>query len=108
MRQAEDPPQLVIGHALAIADDDQCGRRLATAADDLARALLDPIHDGERERPQQICDSVFHEPTICAERTKNNLTNMCAPHIFRSRGHDDMENDDEYWERGTTSEYERH
>src|SRR4051794_3204796 len=75
MRQAKDPPQLVIGHALAIADDDQCRRRLATAAYDLARALLDPIHHGERKRPQQICDSSFHAPTICAERTKNNLTN---------------------------------
>ena len=69
MRQAKDPPQLVVGHALAIADDDQCRRRLATAAYDLARALLDAIHDGERKRPQQICDSIFHEPD-----------NMCGAH----------------------------
>ena len=56
MRQAEDPPQHVVGHALAIPNDDECGRRLAAAADDLARSLLDPIHDGERKRPQQIRD----------------------------------------------------
>ena len=60
MRQAEDPPQLVVGHALAVADDDECRRRLAAAANDLARALLDPIHDGERKRAQQIRDSGFH------------------------------------------------
>ena len=69
MRQSKNPPQLVVGHALAIADDDECRRRLTAPTYDLARSLLDTIHDGERERSQQIRDSSLHA-----------MNNMCAAH----------------------------
>lgn len=51
MRSAEDPPELVVGHARAIPDDDESGRRFTAVARDVARALLDSIHHGERKRP---------------------------------------------------------
>jgi len=69
MRQAKDAPELVVGLALAIPNHDECCRRLAATADDLARSLLDTIHDGERKRPQQIGDSSVHA-----------INNMCAAH----------------------------
>jgi hypothetical protein len=100
MRQAKNPPQRVVGHALAISDDDEGCRRLAATAYDLARSLLDTIHDGERKRSQQIRDSSFHA-----------MNNMCAAHkkqldriyVLRTyspkKSDDDMENGDEYPER---------
>ncbi|MEA2892296.1 MAG: hypothetical protein QOI05_3089 [Bradyrhizobium sp.] len=70
MRQAEDPPELVIGNG-AVANDDECGRGFAGAAYDVAGSLLDPIHHGERKRPQQIRDFRFRG---------HGLHNMCGAH----------------------------
>jgi hypothetical protein len=74
MRQAKDAPELVVGLALAIPNDNERCRRLAATADDLARSLLDTIHDGERERPQQIRDSTVHAINNMCAAHKNNLT----------------------------------
>ena len=82
MRQAKDPPQLVVGHALAIADDDECRRRLAATAYHLARALLDPIHDGERERSQQIRDSSLHAANNMCAAHKKQLDLICVLHTY--------------------------
>jgi hypothetical protein len=100
MRQAKDPPQRVIGHALAISDDDEGCRRLAATADDLARSLLDTIHDGERERPQQIRDSGFHAINNMCVAHKKQLDQICALRTYSPRkSDDDMENGDEYSDR---------
>ncbi len=71
MRQAEDSPELVVGNARAIPNDDECGRRFAGVAYDVAGSLLDPIHHGERKGPQQIRDFWLHH---------HGVHNMCGAH----------------------------
>lgn len=100
MRQAKDPPQLVVGHALAVANDDECRRRLAAAAYDLARALLNAVHDRERQRSQQIRDSSFHAGNNMCAAHKKQLDQICVLRTYLpQKSDDDMEDDDEYPER---------
>lgn len=104
MRQAKDPPQLVVGHALAVANDDECRRGLAAAAYDLARALLNAVHDRERQRSQQIRNSSFHANfhagnNMCAAHKKQ-LDLICVLRTYLSqKSDDDMEDDDDDPER---------
>lgn len=70
MRQTKDSPQLVIGNR-AIPNDDECSRRFACVAYDFTGSLLDPVHHGERKRPQQIRDFRFR---------RHGTHNMCGAH----------------------------
>lgn len=100
MRQAKDPPQLVVGHALAVANDDECRRRLAASAYDLARALLNAVHHRERKRPQQIRDSSFHVGNNMCAAHKKQLDLICVLRTYLSqKSDDDMEDDDDDQER---------
>lgn len=82
MRKAEDATQHVIGHALTVPDDHERRRRLSAMLQRRARSRLDPIDHGERERAQEIGDSLFHVGNICASRTNVNLTHVRAAHIY--------------------------
>lgn len=95
MRQAKDSPQLVVGHALAVANDNKCRRRLAAAAYDLARALLDAVHDRERQRSQQIRDSSFHAGNNMCAAHKKQLDLICALRTYLSQKSDDDTEDDD-------------
>jgi hypothetical protein len=52
VREAEDPPQLIVRGTETVPDDDQGGGRFADAVQNPARRLLDAIRDGEPHSPE--------------------------------------------------------
>lgn len=77
MGQAKNAPQLVVGRAEAVSDDDQRSRRFTGAVEDGSRCLFNSVSDGKPDSAEQVGGAVDHPGVVCAPRTFFNLT-MCA------------------------------
>jgi hypothetical protein len=82
VREAQNAPQLVVGRAKAIANDDHGGRSLSSVAQDRARGALDPVCDSKPDGAEQIGGSVQHRASHMCTPHIFQLDDMCAPHVF--------------------------
>lgn len=74
MGQAKDAPQLVVGRAEPVSDDDQRSGGFTGVVEDVSRRFLNAVSDGKPDNSEQIGSAIRHSPLISAARTYFNLT----------------------------------
>lgn len=77
MRQAKNAPQLIIGRAEAVANNNQRRRGLTGMVEDVPRQRQNAVCDGNPDSAEQIGRPIDHASTVGAARTYFNLT-ICA------------------------------
>ena len=65
MGQAEDAPQLVVGWAEAVSNDDQRSRCLTGVVENVARGRFDAVSDSKPDSAEQVAvRSVMRRPYV--------------------------------------------
>lgn len=81
MGQAKNAPQLIVGRAAAISDNDKRRGRLTGVTEDIPRPVLDEIGDSESHNTEQIGSTVDHPwEGMCGAHILQ-LDNMCIAHV---------------------------